>query len=51
MTAAKYRDLDRICWLSIIREEGLPIILDHRLTVLDGEVEGNFYYRFPPDTE
>jgi hypothetical protein len=44
---SRSRDLDRIRWLSVIREEDLPILRSHRLTVHDSDADGNLDSRVP----
>jgi hypothetical protein len=49
----KGRDLDRIRWLSIIREEDFSLVQKHRLTVheSDKEAEDDPEYTYPEDTD
>jgi hypothetical protein len=51
LSISRSRDLDRIRWLSAIREDDMPIVRSHRLTVhgSDGDWDPDFEY--PGDSD
>jgi hypothetical protein len=51
LSISRSRDLDRIRWLSVIREEDRPIVRRHRLTVDDIDADGNPDFEYPDDSE
>lgn len=45
------RTLDRVRWLSIIREEEFPHIQNHRLKIYDSDRANDPDYEYPADTD
>ena len=51
LSISRSRDLDRIRWLNVIREEDMPIVRSHRLTVHDSDADGKPDFEYPDDTD